>query len=190
MKKTKRYLLLALVITLGLTPVMAAAGVICRGTESGGDGLRPYHYDASTAVGNPFSEFEVGTCDPVLARYTNWILPPGWSVIMSDINIKPDYSGKTAHGIVSLGPDGSCLKMLVFSGPAITSGTFAYDHPWRSHDVSWLEGALNGAITENWAMPVGTGDGPIHAPVPEPGSLLALGSGLAALIGMGIRRRR
>ncbi|MCX6377123.1 MAG: hypothetical protein NTU88_14000 [Armatimonadetes bacterium] len=32
-------------------------------------------------------------------------------------------------------------------------------------------------------MPVGTGQGPVHSPVPKPGSFLILGWGLAALAG-------
>jgi len=187
----KRYtpLLSAIVLALGLiTAAQAQVSVICMGTESGGGGIRLYHYDVSSA-GNPFTELEVGTCDGNILNYTNWVLPPSWSVLMTTGAKHDHWTGKTAHGQVSPGPNGKCPFFLTFTGPQITAGTFAYDNKRHSHDVGWLVGALNPA-TEDWSKPVGTGEGPIHAPIPEPGSLLALGSGLVALAGSILRKRR
>jgi hypothetical protein len=50
-------------------------------------------------------------------------------------------------------------------------------------DVGWN---CDTAQTENWTMPVSGGLGPVHAPIPEPGTMALVGVGAGVLA---LRRR-
>ena len=88
----------------------------------------------------------------------------------------PAFDGKTDKGLISPGPDENTLFVVRWTGPALAGGNshwFWFNCASDPHDVGWLTSAGN----ESWTEPVGTGDGPIHGPTPEPMTiaLLALG---------------
>ena len=75
--------------------------------------------------------------------------------------------------------------VYVVTAPGGTSWTFDAAHPWSTTNYVQfnLEGVPEGAANAlNMTI--------VAAPIPEPGSLLALGSGLVGLVGFAIRRRR
>jgi hypothetical protein len=170
-----------------------AATVTCAHAQNP-NGSWTYTYQVTTNTG--FAELEIGACDLVAARYTNWAQPAGWvalGVMQGLIYEGADhYSPATAHGQVSPGPVGTCPGKIVWQGSAPAGGpfTFGFSHPWGPHDAPWWTMSGDAVTSENWSAAVGGGAGPVHSPVPEPGSLLALGSGLMAFAGALLRRRR
>jgi len=185
------YLLLVTACVLGLTaPVFAqlTPTVLCQGNTCGAAGPRNYYYDVSVLEAQLFTSFGIGTHDANPANYSNWVTPAGWIVT---IKTEPGWTMPddpfTPHGQNTGGPTGLCPYTVFWNGSnGIVSGQFGFDNPNKPHDVGWV----CSGVSENWAQPVGTGTGPVHGPVPEPGSLLALGSGLFALAGTFVRRRR
>ena len=98
-----------LTIIIGLAfagPVLLAGAdavqVICDGTESGGNGPRQYAYDV-TGPG-PLMEFIVGTNDLNAGKYTNLLMPEGWSFAIEQVGMVHAHGTKTPHGSVSPGP--------------------------------------------------------------------------------------
>jgi hypothetical protein len=168
--------------------------VIDNGNICGGAGPRNYYYDVSVWATELFTSFGIGVHNPVLANYANILVPVGWQVAIKELNPElppwtmPD-DPYTAHGIVSGGPTGLCPYTLFWNsmapGSAVQSFGFGFDYNAEPHDVGWV---VSG-IRENWGQPVGAGAGPVHSPVPEPGSLLVLCSGLVTLAGATLRKR-
>lgn len=188
----KRFLITAIAVAVvGCTTVPSGAQglatVMCFGLESTGPGPRLYTYDVSSLTGQAFSLFYVGTDDGNFNNYANWLMPAGWGAAVLPSSAIQHWLEKTPHGGLSMGPAGSCPFMVAWTGPPIAAGMFGYDNPNRSHDVGWLVGTVPVTI-ENWAMPVGMGYGPVHGPVPEPGSLLTLAAGALSLLGL-IRKK-
>ena len=188
------FLLVCLVVLFGLSLPVAAQiphpTVIDNGNICGGAGPRNYFYDVSVWPEELFTSYGIGVHDPVLANYANILVPAGWQVVVKELNPElppwtmPD-DPYTAHGVVSGGPTGLCPYTLFWSGPnGINQFGFGFNYNADPHDVGWV----CSGIRESWAAPVGAGAGPVHSPVPEPGSLLALSSGLIALAGTVIRR--
>jgi hypothetical protein len=73
--------------------------------------------------------------------------------------------------LVSVWTGANLPFVIHWSGPAGLPGgvfTFGFDHPWPSHDVGWRHIDGVGTTAENWAMPVGGGLGPVHAPLETP----------------------
>ena len=177
---------------LGLTaPVFAqlTPTVLCQGNACGGAGLRNYYYDVSVLPEQKFTSFGIGVHDPVLANYANMVMPGDWLVM---IGVEPGWEQLDdpfhAHGVVSP-VSGQCpYTIFWWTGPdglAVQQANFGFDYAAPPHDVGWV----CSGVKENWASPVGTGAGPVHSPIPEPGSLLALSSGLIAMAGAFVRRR-
>jgi len=195
-KRLVYFLLLTACVLVLTVPAFAIPNptVLCQGNVCGGGGLRNYYYDISVLPEEKFTSFGIGIHDPVLANYASIVTPAGWSVTINELDPnKPQWTMPddpfTAHGLNTGGPSGLCPYTLFWWDPigtGLQQANFGFDNPNSPHDVGWV---VSG-IRENWAMPVGTGAGPVHSPVPEPGSLLALGSGLLGLAGTAIRRRR
>ena len=187
------FLLVSAILLLGLSVPLAAQGphptVICNGNICGGAGPRNYYYDVSVWPDELFTSFGIGVHDPVLANYANMVMPANWAVgIFGEPGWQQLDDPFTPHGQVS-GNSGQCPYTLFWwtgsgGGQAVQQAFFGFDYNADPHDTGWV----CSGVKENWAMPVGTGQGPVHSPVPEPASLLALGSGLLALAG--IRRRK
>lgn len=185
-------LVVALLLALCLaTPTLAQGGatVLCQGNICGGGGIRNYQYDVTGTGGLMIHQFHVGTCDPNIADYTNIIGPAGWSFGIANI-LEDHRDAFTPHGGFSA-PDGRCLRCAVWTEPengaGVQNALFGFDNPNHAHDVGWF---LNSGLpVENWNAAVGMGAGPVHGPVPEPSSILALCSGLIALAGLKLRKR-
>jgi PKD repeat protein len=145
--------------------------VICDGTAcggGGGGGATPsrYYYTLIAPTGKVLDHFHIGVHDCDLDNYSNFVLPPGWSVTGIFTGINPLDDDLTPHGNISA-PTGECPCALVFGGPPITSGVIGYDHAGPPHDVGWqleLTVSPTWICTEDWAMPVGMGQGPAHSP--------------------------
>jgi len=197
--KRSMYLLVITALVLGLAvPALAQSALVtCLCGGGGGGGAYTYQYGVS-ATGGTIYEFEVGTNDGNISNYTSIIMPLGWSFSITGAGrADSDYS---PHGSYATG-DGPCPYSATFTapleGPGVTSATFGFSNPFAPRNVGWevdgwdLEHS-SWFQTENWSQPVGTGLGPVHGVgfVPEPGSILALGSGLFALAGTFVRRRR
>ena len=170
-------------------PATAGVSVVCNGWCCGGSGIRLYQYDVVYTGGATFTDFAVGfpiwfSDDAVL----NWLEPVGWSheIVSGAVYNRSSYA---PHGQISPGPDDCSPYYIRWWGPAISSGSFGHNFCPLSGgmcDSGWSVGASS----EDWSAPVGMGAGPVHAPtIPEPSSLLALGSGLIGLAGVVWRRR-
>lgn len=186
--KRVTYLILTIAFVLSLSTVaFAQASVFCQGTICGGAGVRLYQYDVQCQPSVTFQHFHIGTCDGNINNYGNWLMPAGWQ-LLGIFNASYLHEGFTPHGGLSQ-PTGTCPYTVAWTGPAINAGLFGYDNSNEPHDVGWDVNTNAAVVSENWAAPVGLGAGPVHAPVPEPGALLALGVGFCTVVGSIIRRR-
>ena len=171
-------------VVLGLTCLGSVAkadapGIDCVGTESGGNGPRLYAYDVDS-TSYPMMGFRVGTNDLDPGRYTNLLVPEGWSFALEPAPTAHAHGWKTPHGEYSPGPcfclpAGSAYWWTDDPERAVEFFTFGYDHPWASEDVGWaLETRREDTppqlhtFVESWQSPVGTGLGPVHGPGTDP----------------------
>jgi len=181
---------------------MAAVSVYCDGSVCGGTSPAPvdrdYLYEAVVSSGS-INLLEVGTCDGDAEEYTNWVVElktdSGWTDVTSqwtasinDANsVFWQHSNFTPHGSIST-PDGLCPAVIEWSqNNGATVGAdflFGFDNPWSPHDATWYAGPDLGSA--DWSQAIGMGAGPIHSPMPEPGSLALLAG---AGFGLFLRRR-
>ncbi len=203
-RTTLPWVLACAVVGASRTSAFGQDLISCYGTESGGDGIRQYQYDVwnmETQLGNPnilLTSLVVGTDDLNIADYTNILMPAGWIFSVQPGGIWENPNLKTPHGQIAPPPPtvglGTILFRCVVPGQEIQNGafaTFGFDNPNAAQNVDWFTGPpgdhLPGA---NWLMPVAGPrgfftTGPVHGPVPAPGSVVPL-AGLLLLRG---RRR-
>ncbi len=172
-----RKLLLLLLAGAFSSPALAQT-LSCDGTESGGSGVVStecsinglsnlrYTYPVTDPNGS-LQHIYIGTHDGDITRYVNVCKLSTWGfeIILNNFQ---DYSGKTAHGGTSPGPDGNCPYVIHFyrmAGSGPVNFTFGFNHPWHSHDVGWSLVDDVGATVVDWGADVGLGFGPVHAPV-------------------------
>lgn len=168
-------------------PAPANASVMCIGKICKGSGTLDYEYQISDSSVD-ISVFKITTCDPDPSHYSDWLQPEGWIPSIQPISGQhnPEF---VDHGVPTT-PDGNCVWSIVWeneTGSDITSGLFGFNNSRAPHEASW--DVNGGMIVSNWESAVGEGAGPVHSPVPEPVSLVSLGSGLFGLAGYIIRRR-
>ena len=177
------FAILVTVFVLGASvPVSASAK--CIGNICGGNGARSYVYEVTC---DPLTSFEIGI--HVTEGLSDFIQPDGWTHQIIGGNVYKD-DPFTPHGIVSPWAGTYCPAFLRWTGPVeYDTAIFGFNSPCLPHDVGWSIDRLGGPDGALWSAAVGMGEGPVHSPIPEPGSLLALGSGLIAAAGMFLRRR-
>jgi len=190
---------------------VSCEGAACGG---GGGGGRDYEYSVQNAwTGQELMRlFYIGTDDPNVNNYSNWLTPAGFSVqvlpndgnfVFMGVHLSMPGTDhiQLAHGAgapINMGPP--TIEVVVWTNLAGTNLlpgqtlTFGFDNPNTYEDTKWVAATLPGqgdAAQFPMAAPIvgpaGVyGLGLAHAPVPEPVtlSLLALG-GLAVL-----RRRK
>ncbi len=191
----KKILLVTVALQLVCPALLARADapqVLCVGTESGGSGPRQYAYDVTGGL--LLMLFTLGTNDLNSDNYTNILIPENWNFAVESEGMAHAHGTKTPHGSVSPGPcycltEGRVRWWTEDTDYATHSAIFGYDHPWSSEDVGWLmvetvPPETVGHIT-GWELPVGTGFGPVHGPLPEPATL-----GLLLLGGLALLKRR
>ena len=191
-----RQIVVAVAVALMICGTAHAATVVCNGLESGGQGPTAYYYEVTLGPNEWMIDFQAGTDCLVPPHYGNWISPPGWGPVLFGLQER-DTDVKTPHGGLSPGPTGLCPASVLWTplagaGQINGPGTFffGYDNDHPSHDVGWTVTGLAVPNSENWNAAVGMGAGPVHGPVPEPGTLVLLAAGGLCLLCTWIRRRR
>ena len=159
-------LTIALVLVALCAPVFAqnpSATVTCLGATCGGPAALDYKYSVTVQNGTT-DKFIVAVEDTFLVNYTNFNIPPGWSVNLFAGG--PYIQGPfNAHGQGHQGGTWAIGGYLCFTGPAIANGSFGYDHDGDPLDTDWKVCFVNdGSQMASWAALVGTGAGPVHAP--------------------------
>jgi arylsulfatase A-like enzyme len=147
--------------------------VVCVGTACGGGGG-----SGNPCVGSQFcyrvkpngrsiTYLEVGVEDGNPLHYADLCAPTGWDMEIVWSARAHDVDA-TAHGAVT-GKAGTCPWTLRFFGPA-QSANFELGYSYmgnpstvRHHDTAWK---TSGGGQSSWTMPLGSANGPVHAPVP------------------------
>jgi hypothetical protein len=146
--------------------------LVCDGNNGCCNGTGPtnyfYHVNFPSGGAVQVDRIDIGTHDPRTAHYSNFIMPPGWTVSIVPVNPDnwPDKDGCTLHG-VTVNPNFFCSKIIRFTGPAQTSSfTLGFDNDREAHQATWRCNITGNKA--NWAKPVGLGEGPVHSPKNEP----------------------
>ena len=166
-----KQLFLILTIALALASILCTsafaqqpvANVVCLGTACGGPGGLLYMYTAAVQNGL-LNRLDIAVSDLNLNNYRNFGMPMGWGVnlIVGGPYIMGPFN---PHGAIHAGGVWASPGYLSFTGPPIPSGTFGFNNPNLPSDVDWFVGfAGGGGQLANWAMPIGMGLGPVHAP--------------------------
>ena len=158
---------IALLVLLVGAPLFGQPLVMCEGIVDGcGGGPTLYAYMVDVGPDDFLQDFLVGTDDPNIANYMNWLLPPGW--IAQIVGAPILDNGFTPKGGLSM-PRGNCVAAILFVGPPVpTPQMFGFDHMGHPHDVGWQLTTIRGvSATEDWMQPVGLGMCPVHSPVEE-----------------------
>jgi len=178
-------ILSAIALALSGLPVNAqqAFDISCEGVESTGGGNNRYQYTLRNILMPPqnalLTTFCIGTEDPIVANYTNVVMPPGWTFGIVANGTGPCSGGftttiKTPHGTVPPMTGSANTWQMVFSGPALMlapggMATFSFHNYHCSWDVEWFAtgptGGGQGFPNLPIAGPIGTfNNGWVHAP--------------------------
>jgi len=171
--------------------------VSCQGGICDGNPIRDYVYELQNlngVFGNTLTEFQVGLPDP--DGISNVLAPAGWTweivageltdgvtTLHTNFAPSPWYSIPTA--IRWIAPDGGV--------PSAEWSTllFGYDDLKPYINVTWSDNLDSCDVNLPVAGPVGVfTDGPVHAPVPEPSTLVLLGMGAIGLLAYAWRKRK
>ena len=176
-----------------------------------------YHVNLYPQTGSTIdmglTQFAIATWKRNWDDYSNWSMPAGWSaaLVLNASNGIQNTRTQSPEGEVYTGTVYDGPNMLVWSGPSYGgygSLDFGFESSGQPWNVGWaadgwetfwqsydpeqppVQSQMGFGSTANWASAVNWGYGPIYGPAPEPGSLIVLGSGMLALAGMMLRRRR
>ena len=184
------------------TPQVSAdfqTDVSCQGAacdDTNPTPLRDYQYDLKNLDpegGSNLMEFQVGLPDP--DGITDVLAPEGWTW-----SIVPEQLSDlvaTDHGGIAPSPWYSVAAIRwVAPGDGVpseewTNLTFGFNDPKPYVNVTWS----NNLDICDVFLPVAGGlgvytDGPVHAPVPEPSTLVLLGMGAIGLLAYAWRKRK
>ncbi|MDO8585673.1 MAG: hypothetical protein Q7T82_01410 [Armatimonadota bacterium] len=209
--------ILALALSLGLVIPAFGGATVTSTVYQVSEYRYQYSYHVSlypetgSTIDMGLSQFVVATWNKNLDNYTNWQAPMGWFASLvalggtEGIQSARHYSptGEVYQGEILNGP-----HLLVWTGP---SGFGSLDFGFESNGVPWnmgwradgwetfwvydpelppMQSQIGFGSSTDWSAPVNWGAGPVYGPAPEPGALVVLGSGLLALTGAMLRRRR
>lgn len=141
---------------------------------------RIYYYGVTAAAAGTLTTLEIATDDGNIANYTQWIEPAGWDhQIIKNNDLLKDLP-YTQHGLITDWDTPSAYR-IVWTGPALTTNLtyFGFNNPNAPEDAAWV---TNSPSQANWSQPVAMGEGPVHAPVPEPMTLATLTLGALAIL--------
>jgi general stress protein CsbA len=180
MRTNKLFPLLVAVITAVVFVASVSADLVtCESEVCGYTNTRDYYYVVTIDEGSTLTGFEVATDDGILSDYSNWVMPTDWTyTIVGNDNLLKDLP-YTSHGEVT-SYDGPSAYKIIWSGTTLNVGTyyFGFDNANAPENAGWT---IDNAST-NWSSAVSSGEGPIHAPVPEPVTLALLAMGGLTLI--------
>lgn len=209
MKRATVVLLVAAVwLATGMAHAQLNMDISCTGVNCGAAPANPwglaYAYELRNIGAGPvqITSFQVGTDDVVFGNYANWMMPGGWVSAIGP-GMLPTDQMLVPHG----GPPGAPAFLtagtITFSGPAILLGPgatqwFGFNNSKPAEDVEWIAtDPLGMQAGTNWNAPIAGPmgvftQGPVHAPVPEPGAIIALLSGGLMLVPLAwwARKRR
>lgn len=214
----QRFLLLLCAIVILAMAVGTAWGSIsvkCKGKACGESGkpdggfnedinlTYSYAYEV-VVLDEEFDWFRVGvganaSITNIKAYYFNnenkmWLASTNFTGQIRNNDHESTHDPMTAHGNTT-NSNGSTSTCVVWSG-SNRSGSFwfVFNSPNSPMDVGWMvELDETPKDQENWAQPVGKGEGPVHGPVsgalaPEPMSVILAALGLSSVALL--RRRR
>ena len=124
------------------------------------------------ANGKALTVFEVGVEDGDINHYTIQCAPAGYTVSIVELPRSHDVCS-TPHG-EETGKESNCPYVLRFEWTTALTSNFevgySYDQPTDGfHDVNWkVSDGQQYSRQASWSFVVGTGNGPVHSPVPEP----------------------